>query len=77
LGFVLLLAFVAMLAPIVYHLQHHHHIVTRRRRERESVVFRSDVGDGDGIPGDGDAAGTAETSRADARRTGDPIFIPT
>ena len=40
LGFVLLLAFVAMLAPVVYHHQHRHHIETRRRRERQSVVFR-------------------------------------
>ena len=43
LGFVLLLAFVAMLAPVVYHHQHRHHIETRRRRERQSVVFRGDV----------------------------------
>ena len=80
LGFVLLLAFVALLAPIVYHHQHHHHIVTRRRRERESVVFRGDVpgdgGDGSAFHGNGDALGMGETSRADERRTGDPIVMP-
>jgi hypothetical protein len=76
---VLLLAFVALLAPIVYHHQHHHHIVTRRR-ERESVVFRGDVpgdgGDGSAFHGNGDALGMGETSRADERRTGDPIVMP-
>ena len=80
LGFVLLLAFVALLAPIVYHHQHRHHIVTRRRRERESVVFRGDVpgdgGDGSAFHGNGDALGMGETSRADERRTGDPIVMP-
>jgi hypothetical protein len=77
---VLLLAFVALLAPIVYHHHHHHHIVTRRRRERESVVFRGDVpgdgGDGSAFHGNGDALGMGETSRADERRTGDPIVMP-
>ena len=81
LGFVLLLAFVAMLAPVVYHHQHRHHIETRRRRERQSVVFRGDVPGGGGderaFIGDGDVLGTDETSRADERRTGDPIVLPT
>ena len=81
LGFVLLLAFVAMLAPVVYHHQHRHHIETRRRRERQSVVFRGDVPGGGGderaFIGDGDVLETDETSRADERRTGDPIVLPT
>jgi len=79
LGFVLLLVFVALLAPIVYHQQHKHHF-ERHRRTRESVVFRDDSSDTSndhgrtaGALAGGWGSGTGEASRADARRTGDPI----
>jgi hypothetical protein len=44
------------------------------------VVFRGDVpgdgGDGSAFHGNGDVLGMGETSRADERRTGDPIVMP-
>ena len=85
LGFILLLVFVALLAPIVYHQQHKHHPIVHHQREREQVVFR-DIpgyrsGDVGNIPGDiptetftgGWGSGVGGEGRADARRTGDPF----
>lgn len=77
LAFGALLAFVALLAPVVYHQQHKHHPVVRHVRDERVVLPRGASGGGreeGGARGDRDGDGLDEAPE-DERRAGDVVHF--